>query len=241
MKLKLFVLAITILAIVIFNTARISSRNQEQAIIELSASETKGTISYQAKLAKIQGKRKVFLPGYHVSYANEVKSLNDALSNQGLIIGELIKKKSGVINNEYIVTWYKFKIIDNLTADLPQCLACESRLENEAKDMLPEGPNEILISAIGGSVKVEGVEVTMEYSGVPEFLKSQRYLLFLATDSSGKIGVLKMGSVGVFRIDPTGLIEPVDDTPHPLRAELIGRHNRSLDQLKDHIQKQTRQ
>lgn len=233
MRVKLIVLILIIFTIAAISTIRISSKGKQEVIQELQKSQDRGTINWHVKAAKAKGEDQVFLSGPRVEYADGVKDVDEALLHLGLVTAKPIEKKSYVRDTDEIVTWYRFKIVEKLSHNsLPKCEACGISEEEIPVDLLPLKRNEILVVKYGGTVNLEGVKVTMIDPQIPEFVMFQSYLLFLATDSSGKIGQIRMGPTGIFSVMSDGSIEPITKKEHPLKKDIKTRYSDSLEQVK---------
>ena len=67
----------------------------------------------------------------------------------------------------------------------------------------------------GGTVELDGVTVTEIYR-LPKFLESNRYLLFLATETSGKVAGFGMGAAGIYRISTENTLIPFSKENNPV-------------------------
>jgi hypothetical protein len=246
MRFKTITLLLVILCTVIIGIVTVSSRSQREEIMRLQDAPDKGTIAWQARLARVEGKRRVILPGPLVDYGTAVNSIDEAINNLGLIVAQPIDKKTLIssTNELYrdnkIITWYKFKILQTYSQkSLPTCNHCGNYESTRIpQDMLPLNSDEILIETYGGSVEIDGVEISMVDNEIPAFSESQQYLLFLQTDESGKVGMLRMGAVGIYKVDPSGTLESVAKGKdfHPITQEIQSVHGKSLESIKNHVQ-----
>lgn len=245
MKAKSLAVILVSLTVIVLTLGafRISSSNKRQQLLELDNATDRGSIKWHAKKGRLEGKETVVLQAPFVEYANELNSFDSLTKTFAAIVAQPVKIKSHITStNELyrdneIRTWYKFKIHEKLSHDvLPQCSICDSSMEEIPEEMLPLDSDEILIQTYGGTVVVDGVTVSMVDRDMPRFLKSHRYLLFLQTDPSGKIGLLKMGPEGIYAIDAYGFLEPASKGPHPVVQEIERRLGNSLERLKADIQ-----
>lgn len=246
MKFKTVMLLLGILCTVIIGIVTVSSRSQQEEIKRLQDAPDKDTIAWQARLARAEGKHRVVLAGPLVEYGTAVNSVDEATKYLGVVVAQPIDKKTLISStnelyrDNQIKTWYKFKILQNYSQNrLPTCSHCGSyELDRIPQDMLPLNSDEILIETYGGSVEIDGVEISMVDKEIPVFSESQQYLLFLQTDESGKVGLLRMGAVGIYKVDPFGTLESVARRKdlHPIAQEIQSVHGKSLESLKNHIQ-----
>ena len=248
MKVKVITLIIIVLfSLLLFKAFRATSQSQQEQIAELQNAPDKDTISWHARLARAKGQRKVLIPGPINDYAIGVKGLDDALSHYGAVVAQQISQKSYIAStNELykdneIRTWYKFKILENLSQKpLPKCSTCGVELYTEKRipqELLPLNADEILIETDGGTIEIDGVTVIMLDRQIPNFSESKRYLLLLSVDPSGKVGLLNMGPVGIYTINSEDMIEPISKQNHPVVRDIIKLHGNHLETLRDYIQR----
>jgi hypothetical protein len=123
---------------------------------------------------------------------------------------ELVDKKS-VIENENIYSWYKFKIIDNISQSK---IAYDFSFMTPPPDMLPLQQDEVLVSADGGVVMIDGVEVSSGEPGEPVFDRNKKYLLFLCVDPVTKVATIDLGAAGVFSVGENDTFTPFNKNQH---------------------------
>ena len=117
--------------------------------------------------------------------------------------GVLIAKQTMIESATYEVsTWYKFPILDHLTARASEPTA--PRLEklfdfSRPDNLLPIGENEIVIGKEGGSTVIGGVTVTVSETGVPDPLLNHTYLMFVS-ESADRLGIFEMGPSGMYEL-----------------------------------------
>lgn len=241
MRVKVAVFILVSLVVFAIGGARVYLRSQGQTaeqIAELEKAEDRGSLKWYARLAKAKGQNRISMWGPHATYANEVKDLNDALRYYQMILAVPIEKQSLPFQDASIRTWYKFKIVEKLShKELKPCDCIPADLV-APEEMFPLGADEILIPRGGGSVIVDGVEVTEVDVEFPQFALSTRYLLFLRTDDSGQIGLLGMGPIGVFVEQEDDRLEPLSRRPNALTSDITTRFRSSIQLLRDHTSKQ---
>ncbi|MFL6277829.1 MAG: hypothetical protein ACJ74G_21790, partial [Blastocatellia bacterium] len=155
-----------------------------------------------------------------------------------MILAVPIEKQSLPFQDAGIRTWYKFKIVEKLShKELKPCDCMPADLV-APQEMFPLSANEILVPRAGGSVMVDGVEVTEDDLQFPQFALSTRYLLFLQTDDSGQIGLLGMGPTGVFVEQEDDRLEPLSRRPNALTSDITTRFRSSIQLLRDHTSKE---
>ena len=176
--------------------------------------------------------------GQDATYGDEVKDLNDALRYNQMILAVPIEKRSLPYGDRDVITWYKFKIVEKLSHKVLKPCQCIPDDLVAPHEMLPLSADEILIPRGGGSVMVDGVEVTEDDPQFPQFALSTRYLLFLRTDDSGQIGLLEMGPTGVFVEQGDDRLEPLSRSPNPLTADITARFRSSIQMLRERTSKE---
>jgi hypothetical protein len=195
-----------------------------------------GTLKWHVKQAKLKGKQQVTVSTPIYEYAG-VQSLDEAVSYFHVVIAKPIEKRSYVQSAQNITTWYKFKVVEDLSLNKGAgCSTCGS-LPVAPGDMLPLKEDEILIPRAGGTVVLDGIEITKEEANFPQFSMAREYLLFFSPDPSKGIGKLSLGPYGVYVVNPAGKIEPINGKGTPLRNEIQRLYHDSLDQLKAKLKK----
>jgi hypothetical protein len=241
MRVKVAVFILVSLVVFAIGSARVHLRSQEQTaeqIAELDKAEDRGTLKWFARLAKTKGQNRISKWGPHACYADEVKDLNDALLYYQMILAIPIEKQSLPFGDRDVITWYKFKIVEKLShKELKPCQCIPPDLV-APQEMFPLSANEILVPQAGGSVMVDGVEITEDDLQFPRFALSTRYLLFLQTDDSGQIGLLGMGPTGVFVEQGNDRLEPLSRRPNALTSDITTRFKSSMQMLRDHTPKE---
>jgi hypothetical protein len=242
MKLKLVVLV----TIVFLGTMILSYRTS--SVTGLQSADTfypkeRATLSEYVQEAKKQGKSKVVI-GAPVGYLRDVKGLSDALSVLSLLNVEPVAQISYAAGSDYVITWIKFRIIEDLSQrdfgtassehhvpeDLPQVIA---------DALLPVGDDEILVSQAGGILSIDGVTLISETPDFPLLSMDQRYLLFVEKSHTGKTGITTLGGYGVFKISESGLIKRLVPKPHPVGRDINRNFGDSLSKLKEGLGKRS--
>jgi hypothetical protein len=178
-----------------------------------------GLLKDSASKAKAEGKSEVVVraPIYRPAAP---RSLDQAFRYHTAVIATPVDKTSYVQAPDEIVTWYKFKVAEYLNRQpAVECSACPSP-PSPPEGMSPLQEDEILIPRPSGSVEIDGVRVISVESGFPPFMRSKKYLLFVQFDSSGRVGMLRMGAYGVFDVDENGAIRHINNTDHPFKREI---------------------
>lgn len=199
-------------------------------IEELEKSPERGKLVWHSQMAKAKGKQNVLLDSTIVDYAVP-RSLDSALANYHLVIAEPIAGRSYPATYN-IHTWYKFRIIEELSTPEINCLDCFS-LVGPPEDLLPLAPNEFLSAQLGGEATVDGITITTSDSSFPRFEIGQRYLLLVGFDSNRIVGRLSSGPWGTFIVNSREILEPVNaQLKHPFRERLSMQFGNSLHSLR---------
>ena len=173
--------------------------------------------------AKIMGERQVVLSGLRFCGA-EIQGLKKGLTKSDVIVAESIEKYVQV--HEFgLMTWYKFRIVEDLSLDLPRERPyCGEPIPAQ---ILPVAYDEIVVPRIGGEVSIDGVRLIQPHmwvdiaTGLPTtlrlppretepaayktFVNPQTFLIFLSITPDKRVGVLFHDvDDGVFPCDAGG-------------------------------------
>jgi hypothetical protein len=209
---------------------------QNQSKIDaLEKSRDRGKLSWYVEMAKAKGRQEIAVAPMVVEYSVP-RTFDDAVANYNVIIAEPIDHKS-YAGSRNILTWYKFKIIEELSKPTAVCTKCPS-VGEVPTDMLPLQQGEFLTPQLGGEVVVDGVRVVNNNSQFPPFEIGKRYLLFLSLDEAKTVASLHMGPWGTFRSDSNGNLEAIDKTlPNPVKDQITNSFGDSLSSLRIHLKK----
>ena len=187
-----------------------------------------------ARRMKAEGKGKATIPGYRVDYPGMEMTLDEAVRDYSVVVGELIESKGYSSNSYGIRTWYRFKITDPISekhADF--CPACPEPPEIP-EDFSHPGPDEIVLATGGGVLNVDGVELTMINNPLLKFENGKKYVLVVSIAPS-RVDLLGAGPAGVLRVDENERLEAIDKGSWPMHAEILQRFSGNLNRLKTHI------
>jgi hypothetical protein len=233
MTIKLIV-SLLIAVVLVAGIYKVSSSNQKQRELEELLERQRGTAMWYVTKAKIEGKSRALLPTRISDYPSP-DSLDQALLHNRPVVVQFLEKKSQLFDGEWvgIITWCKFRVIEELPASPVACLTCGQDESKPPVELLPLAPDEILICKTGGEVEVDGVKLVEVDRYLPQFLESERYLLFVSPGGLGTVNRLLM--VGTFRLSETGGISSMFEegpNPEPLNQDLTTRYSNSLDALR---------
>jgi hypothetical protein len=196
--------------------------------------EDKNSLKEIARRSKEEGKDKVTIPGPFVEYPGMNMKVDGALRDYTVVVAEVITSKSYVFDSYGIGTWYKFRITDALSERNPEyCPTCPEAPE-APKDFTPINSDEFLLATGGGTVNIDGVEVTVNDRSLPVFESGNKYLLVISLTPSG-VALLGAGPAGVFQVADDDKLEAVNKLNYPLQVEIRQRFAGKLSELKSHV------
>jgi hypothetical protein len=204
----------------------------------------RGTIKWYAQQAKAKGEKEALIyppTSCPAEFRNPKNAVAEAASNGSVVVAQPLEKKSSIWGDRQIVTWYKFRIIENLNnKSFPEGVL----YKDVPEELLPLQSDEFLMVRTGGSVEVDSIKVIGVSDGIPDFSSSNQYLLFLMPASynypapTGKTGILPYGSRSIFTVNAEGVIEPAFRDAHPLKKEIESRYRNSLELLQKSLNRQ---
>lgn len=199
-----------------------------------SAQESPNSLGARIRDAKAKGRKRVLLTndGIIPEY-EEVEDLKTALSRYLVILARPIQKTTVLTSQSNILTYYRFEILETLSDEQPKWLFLGKRpLPNEVES---PNKNEIYIVRTGGAVVIDDIEVILpDRDGM--FTMSQKYLLFVTTNESKTIGNIRIGPIGIYRVNDEEALRPLDLFDHPLARTLARDYANSLKKLREDLQ-----
>lgn len=189
-------------------------------------------LEWYAEKTKAKGENAITLNAPFIDYPGNSMSthIDEAMSAFSTIIAEPIKQEVVATNDGDILTWYKFEIIESLSEHNPyQCTDCPT----PPVDFYPIKDNEFAMAKYGGSVTVDGVNLTMVDPTFPQLNLKKRYLLFISRGASG-VATIGVGPNGVFEVGPNGSLTPINRNPHSIKDDIARRFGKSLEKVKEH-------
>lgn len=229
---KILVTVGALIATTLFVIGTFSFQNQSK-MEALEKSKDRGKLTWYAEMAKAKGQDEIAFPAPISRYAL-AKNLNEAVAFYDVVIAEPLESKSYAGPND-IRTWYKFRIIEQLSSPTESCSNCPA-IPNAPDEMLPLHENEFLAAQFGGEVELDGIRLISKDTKFPPFEKHKQYLIFLSLDPVKKVGALRMGPWGTFSLDSNRNLKSVDENlKHQLREELRNQLDDSVDKLRERI------
>jgi hypothetical protein len=185
-----------------------------------------GTLRWHAQQARDRGKTRVTIGSPVGIYAN-VQNLDEALSIFTVAVVEPVASMTVATDSAHIATWHKLRILERLnTHPLPQGDGMEI-----PRELQPVGPQEVVVRVPGGTVNIDGIEITSEDKEFPPLVSGRKYVAFLRPDASGKYALLQLGSKGIYTVSDSKM-EPLLDRPNPLQDDIRHLAGDSIDQLR---------
>jgi hypothetical protein len=242
MKLKLFAAFAFLLVVAIGVTITASRAKQkpvQQQVSELEERENRVglTLEERVRLAKLKGQHKLVVPKSHrTSMYVGFKDMDTAAAVYAIIIAKPVAAIGRLDDEGRIVTSYKFKTVEVLSEPAPSRFP--HTFSGELPDELqPFEKDEFMVTTLGGTTVVDGVEVTTKYDDYEAFSLSKNYLMFLDFDTTHKVGGMDMGPLSALTIDDDGSMTTLDrNQSHEIKQALDTRFGNSISQLKSHLQ-----
>lgn len=202
-----------------------------------AAPSSSNSIESRVARAKAAGKTEIVISAPHTEYTGSSAStdLDKALSYYTAVVARPVKMQSYIAENgEDVVTWLRFKEVEVLSEnEKPACPACPVPTPPEEFSQVKK--DEFVAVKIGGTVAVDGINVTMTDPSFPDFHPGKKYLLFISKYPSG-VATLGIGPKGIFTVDDLGDVKGVNQDQHAVKRDIEGRFNHSLLNLKLHAQ-----
>ena len=227
--LKLLISAVLVIAVSSL-LITLTSNNANSKIQELEKSKDRGKLSWYAARAKAKGQTEARVAAPIIEYAVP-KDLDEALAYYSLVIAEPVEKKS-YPEESTITSWYKFRLIEELSSATRLCTTCPAISPGPA-DMLPLKSDEFLASSAEGEIELAGIKLVSIDRDQPGFEKGKRYVIFLAFNPARTVAALRMGPSGAFQLDDLDQLTPINkEYKHPVIDELTGGADHSLNKLR---------
>jgi hypothetical protein len=188
-----------------------------------------GTLDWYAQEAQQNGLTvETFFAG--VTEYVQPASWDAVLAQYSLIVVEPLESRSyPTFRDHSIETWYRFRIVETLSSR-----PLSRSLRPPPGDFLPTQANEIVLYKYGGTLVRNGIVLTAIDPEYPQFSFTSpptRYLLAAEINSATGTASLLMGQFGVFTIDGSGTLTPLNPD-NPFQQDISSRYGNSLDQLR---------
>jgi hypothetical protein len=247
MKVKIIILCflISLAAVVgiMMNASKAQPKSVQQQITELEEKEKAAGLTLQERvgLAKLRGERKVVIPkSYGTSFYAGFKDLETAAAVYSIVIAQPVAMINRTTDDGRVVTSYKFKTLEVLSEPVspPSPFTFHGSLPAEFQ---PFDNDEFLLTTLGGTMNIDGVEVATKYDDFEPFALANKYLLFLNFDSSKKVGGLGMGPLSALVVGDEGSMRTLDNQPHhAVKRAVDAKFGNSIERLKDYLKSKVR-
>src|SRR5262249_9749247 len=154
MKRTIYLLASVGLVLALFGLGlrRVSSISKQEQLKEIEDATDKGSVAWHVRKAKVTGDKQITIPS-EFGLPEQFTGLDDAMSRFKAILGEPIEKYTAA-KDESLVTWYKFKVLEDLSSNgVKGCSSCGDSV-NIPDELLPLESDEILVPQPGGVLTI---------------------------------------------------------------------------------------
>lgn len=166
----------------------------------------------------------------------EPNTWDDVLATQSLVVAEPLEAKSYPnFDNTGIWSWWRFRIHEVLSQkDVSVCYSCSYPTVLPA-DFPAAQPDQLVLRKHSGSLWHNGIWLEAVEPSFAEYQIGQKYLLILDLNPQDRSGSMRMGPLGVYRIDSSGMLTCVCEfggSENPYKGELTARYGNSLANLR---------
>lgn len=192
-----------------------------------------GSLEWLAQDAQANGLQEVTIPTLFWD-KEAVGGFDDATAKYTVVVAQPVKAQSyaWIPEAQTIGTWYKFQILETLSSKpLLQCAECPPT-QDAPSEMQPLNAGEMAVSKFGGTLVINGIPIHSVDGDFPDFVVSQRYLLFIDLDTSKRVGDVSSGGVAVFSVDGSGNLAPLIPNSEQLTTDIANRFGNSLNQIR---------
>jgi hypothetical protein len=237
MRVKLIALSVILIAafIALISASKAKPVPAQQQAEELETRREKYGLKLRehVRLAKLRNERKVTIrSSYNAMLFAVPRDMETAVALWAIVVARPVAAVSRINEEERIVTSYRFQTVETLSEPGP------SKWPFTFSGELPPelgafGEGEFLVTILGGTKEIDGVEVTMKYDDFELFSVGKEYLLFLEFDTTRTVGALKMGPLGGLEIGADGTLSTLDRRDsHEFKRMLNSRFGNSVEALK---------
>jgi len=241
MRVKLIALSIILTAAVaaaLIGASKAKPKPAQQQIEELEAgAKSHGlTLGERVRLAQLRNERKITITNsYSTSTYSEFPDMETAAALCSIVVARPVAAVSRVDDEERIVSSYRFQTVEVLSEPrAPEMTYTFNGTVPPELGRFQEG--DFLVTVLGGTKDVDGVEVTSKYDDFELFSVGKEYLLFLNFDTTKTVGGLSMGPLGALEIGGDGTLSTLDRRPsHNIKQMIDSRFGNSFDVLKSFL------
>lgn len=229
MRLKTAALVILVFAAAGLGLKKIATSSQEE-----EKWEDRNSVRAVARRNKAKGASRIAISGPIIDYPGLNSGVDDLLRNYSVVIAQPIAMKGYLVNSHSIGTWYKFRISEAISLKPPRyCNTCPE-LGTPPEELGSTLSNEFLLTVDGGTLLIEGVEVTQSSASIPRFEEAKNYLLFLSFLPGG-VARLAAGPAAIYRVQDNYRFDGIDTHKYRAYEEVKNRFKSRLSMLKSQI------
>lgn len=226
-------------AAIVITASNAQRKSPQQQISDLEEKEKRAGLMLKehVKLAKLRGQQKLFIPkSYNASFYPSVRNVDVAAAVYTIVIAQPTAMTSRLNDQGQIVTSYKFRTIEVLSEPASQKFPFTFS-GSFPPELQPFGEGEFLLTTSGGTLEVDGIEVTTKYDDFELFSLNGKYLLFLDFDTTKKMGGMDMGPLSALGVKEDGSMATLDNQEsHEIKQVINSRFGNSIERLKNHLQ-----
>jgi hypothetical protein len=231
MKINFLTLVLIVLVgLVTFMMLNVPSRTIQQG----TDVPPKDRLKWYAREAKKEGRQKAVIQTEITDYmGTEVHDIEQVLSDYTVVVAQPVMKRTYQSDDNNLITWYKFSIVDALTPlKNPVCFGCLSL--SAPGDIPLDYHTEFLVPRNGGTFMVDGVEIEQREAGFAAFQDDQKYLLFISLYPN-RVALTAGGPLGVFMISEKENLTSFSNRPGKIQEGLKTKFQDSLISLKKQL------
>jgi hypothetical protein len=238
MRVKLIALSVILIAGVaaaLIGASKAKPKPAQQQIAELEARGKSHGLDLRdrVKLAKLRNERKITMPNsYSTSTYSGFRDMETAAALCTIVVARPVAMVSRLDEEERIVSSYKFQTVEILSE--PGASKTPYTFSGSLPPELGRFQGgDFLVTILGGTKDVDGVEVTSKYDDFAPFSIGKEYLLFLNFDATRTVGGLRMGPLGALEVGGDGTLSTLDRRPsHDFKQMIDSRFGNSVQALK---------
>lgn len=212
----------------------------KRGVVEAQQSSAEpGTLAAMAEQATANGQTYVVLLPPIVSPDEDLQTLDDIFTKYNVVIADLVSKYTiGDPAADYIFTWYKFRLVQNLNPQVTNpCSACPTPPEPPST-VLPLQQNEFLVVSYHGSARVDNVDflgtdhfAEFQLQFAPSLGYTNRYLLAVRFFASPPVANLAADKTITYAVSSGGVLDSLYTYDSPFRDQFSSRYHNNLNEV----------
>lgn len=122
-----------------------------------------GRLHQLAAKARLEGKAELTIETLIVDYPGSESGLNDASQYYGVYIARFIDKKTASFRGNDVMTWYRLKIVDELSPQSVRSLKLMDELDSRARppaNLFALKDDEFVVGLVGGELIIDGIRIS---------------------------------------------------------------------------------